>query len=371
MKHKETFLILIIMLLAGSCNNGKMGKGEAEIVDFGDGAKFEAIQSRIADVSYLPLETNDSSLFSTAGKVLFRDGMIYVGDFTIGKICVFDSEGKCQLVINSVGRGPGEYAMIRSFTVDDHYIDVMDLMLMKLLRYDKKTGRFAESLDLTVFAYDVESLGNGDFIFCYVPLQGTGKLPFNQSAHRVFITDSKLNIKKRMIEYSPSGFDLIGGLRSFSVSDDKISLLDFQNDDYYVFNIEDGRMLEKVHVVFSNPIPETLQYDASALNAGFSFMVSSPFLCGNYVSLMAKVGDGGGFYEYDFSTGKLLSNAEHEMGTFFYNIVGSHDGSFVGLITGWSSNYDSFIERGFKRADPASETAIRSDDPVLIFYNLK
>ncbi len=47
---------------------------------------------------------------------------------------------------------------------------------------------------------------------------------------------------------------------------------------------------------------------------------------------MVRVGDGGGLFEYDFSSGKLFSNSEKETGSYFLNIIGSHDGSFVGLL---------------------------------------
>ncbi|MBQ6253097.1 MAG: 6-bladed beta-propeller [Bacteroidales bacterium] len=363
--------ILLFLFLAVACHNGRKADEDTKVIDFGDGTKSEAIQNHISKVTYLPLETNDSSMFATVGKMLFRDGMIYVGDFISGKICVFDSQGKSVLVLNSRGRGSGEYVTINSFTVDDTCIDVMDLTQLKLLKYDKRSGRFVESLDLTVFAYDIEALGNGDFIFCYAPLPGVRVLPIQQSEHRIFITDSKLNVKDRMVEYNSEKYDLFRGLRLFSTSDDRLSLLSFQDNGYYVFDKEDGRLLEKVHIAFSNPIPEVSKYDVSALNGGYSYIVSSPFFCGDYASFMTKVGDGGGDYEYDFSRAKLLFNSPQVKGTFFFNIAGSHNGAFVGLITNWSATYDRLLENGFQKADPASEAAIRNDDPVLIFYTLK
>ena len=368
MKHS---ILLIIPLLVMSCYNSRNKSIASEEIVFGDGTKSEAIQSRISDISYLSLETNDSTMFSVANKVLFRDGVIYLGDYTNGRICVFDSKGKCNYVINSQGRGPGEYIMIQSFTVDDLFIDVMDLMQKKLFRYDKKSGHFSESLDLTVYAHDIEALGNGDFIFNYAPLEGAGK-PAGQSLHRVFITDSKLKIKNRMIEYSEGKHDLIGGLHYFSTSDDRISLFSYQDDSYYVFDRQDGRLLEKVHIAFSNPIPEGFKSDMSSLSSGYSFIISSPFFCKNYVSFMAKVGEGGGLYEYDFVNDTLFSNSEHETGCFLFNIVGTYEGVLVGLFNNSSTFYDAIVEnKGFKKADPASEAAILKDDPVLLFYALK
>ena len=358
----KRFLFLIIPLLAFSCNTVKNVTDETKVIDFGDGTEFEAIQKYITDISYLPLETPDSVSFSPLIKVLFRDGMIYVGDFINGRICAFDSNGECELGLNS---------FLNSFTVDDSCIDVMDLVKSKLFRYNKKTGQLAGSLDLTVYAHDIEALGNGDFMFCYAPVQGAGN-HFQQSAHRIFITDSELNIKDRMIEYSLFNHDLVGGLCNLSISDDRIVVPAYQDDDFYVFDRQDGRLLEKVHVAFSNPIPETLKSDDSAGSAGYSFIASSPVLCGDYVSFLAKVGDGGGAYEYNFATDTLFSISEHEKGSYLFNIVGCHDGKYVGLITKENCDYDTLVELiGFKKADPDSEAAIRRGVPTLMFYTLK
>lgn len=361
----KRFLLLIIPLLAISCGNGGKAGDEPKVIPFGDGQTFEAIQKHVSEVSYLPLETNDSSRFSSAGKVLFRDGMIYVGDYTLGKICVFDSTGGCRMVLDSVS-GPDT---MWSFTVDDTWIDVMDLMRLKLNRYDKESGELAESLDLPVFAFDIEALGNGDFLFCCMPMGG--RPPIQQSAHRIFITDPDLNIKEEMIEYSVFTQDLIHPRPLLTVSDDRISMFSFQEDGYYVFDRKDGHLLEKVQIAFSNPIPEQLKGDGVSLSGGYSFIVSSPYLLGDWTSFMAKVGEGGGLYEYDFANGTLFSISTQEKGTYLYNIVGTLDGAFVGLISHWSANYDLLVENGFQKADSASEAAIRRDDPVLIFYKVK
>lgn len=367
--NMKRFLLFIIALISISCSQKSANQNTKEI-NVGDGREFEAIQDRISDVRYLPLETNDNCLFANAEKVLFRDGMIYVGDYANSSIHVFDSDGSHKLTLKAQGRGPGEYFAVNSFTVDREFIDVLDLVQLKMHRYDRITGQFAESRDLPVYAFDVEALDNGDFIFCYVPLYGAGT-PIQQTSHRVFITDSELNVKDRMIEYSENKFDLIGAQRYFSVSDDRIALFCFQDDGYVVFDKKDGRIIETVHLDFSNPIPENARYDQSALASGYSFIVASPFLCGTYASFMARIGDGGGIFEYDHATGILLSNAEQKPGSFLLNLVGSHDGAFVSLLANGSSYYDALLEKGFQKADPASETAIRRNDPVLVFFQMK
>ena len=67
-----------------------------------------SIPDRIRRVDFLPLEFSEAAAVRRADKLLFRNGLIYVGDFGSRKIVAYDMAGRVSFVIHRHGRGPGE-----------------------------------------------------------------------------------------------------------------------------------------------------------------------------------------------------------------------------------------------------------------------
>lgn len=72
----------------------------------------------IADVRYVPLETNDSCLISYPNKIVMRDSLIIISDTQQNEIYFFNSEGKYLSKISHHGRGPLEYYDVYRTCVD-------------------------------------------------------------------------------------------------------------------------------------------------------------------------------------------------------------------------------------------------------------
>lgn len=69
----------------------------------------------LSRVDYIPLK---GTLMGEINKILFHHDRIYMGDHLQDKIMWFDMQGNFINMIDSVGRGPGEYLEYVDFTID-------------------------------------------------------------------------------------------------------------------------------------------------------------------------------------------------------------------------------------------------------------
>lgn len=93
----------------------------------------------IADIRYIPLETNEESVIGFARKVSFGDDKIFVYDGRGDQILIFDNDGKYLSKINRKDAGPHGYNKITDMTVDfdSQLVYIMDLSYpRKLKAYD-------------------------------------------------------------------------------------------------------------------------------------------------------------------------------------------------------------------------------------------
>lgn len=72
----------------------------------------------LADVRYVPLETNDSCLISFPHKIVMRDSLIIITDKQQDEIFFFNTDGKYLSKISHKGSGPMEYHRIYQSCVD-------------------------------------------------------------------------------------------------------------------------------------------------------------------------------------------------------------------------------------------------------------
>ena len=58
---------------------------------------------------YIPLETNEHSLFGDIEKIIIRNGKIFISDNFKSSVFIFNINGKFENKINNAGNGPYEY----------------------------------------------------------------------------------------------------------------------------------------------------------------------------------------------------------------------------------------------------------------------
>ena len=106
----------------------------------------------IADVEYIPLETNEKSLIGTTEFQAISDKYIIIGDMKYFQIIIFDRQGKFIRCINKRGQGPGEYTSFYAFDVD---FDKEEIFIMTLYPRQTMWVYSFEGNYLREFKYDV------------------------------------------------------------------------------------------------------------------------------------------------------------------------------------------------------------------------
>lgn len=117
---KNNILLLFLILALSACTNQlkKPIDSTLPILDLTkDYPKKELDIHEIADVEYIPLETNDSSLIKLGHALTISEKYIITYDF-IGPIFIFNRKGKHIRSINHYGPGPKEHRTIFSLAVD-------------------------------------------------------------------------------------------------------------------------------------------------------------------------------------------------------------------------------------------------------------
>lgn len=360
-------LLLVTCIFITACTHNIQKPGIDRVLEFSD--KDRSLPGYVDSVSFLPLETEGDFIFRNIDKMVFRNGNIYIGDYRSRKILVYDKDGKGHLALDRTGRGPGEYLDMKSFTVDDEYIYVLDNQMGKVDRYNASTGAFGGSSDVPFIAWDMEVLDNGGFIFAFAPMEG-GRLDHTQPPYRIFITDSEMKITENLFMYGGDEYDLIGYPRYFSVYGDDIVYSSFAFDGYVLFDRKTGALKETVGIGFSRGIPEKSRKDHAMLSLSYNYLLSVPLLCDGY--LMAEISNGDYIdnFMYDPQKSVFAGNPEEGGKNFIYSPVSSFKGSFVSLVTDIVL-YNDLTAAGLDRAPSEIEQKIEKGCPVLVFYHMK
>ena len=323
----------------------------------------------VESILYLPLETGDTCFFRNADKILFENDLIYIADYRTGQVLVYESDGSLHSVLDRKGRGPGEYLDMMSFTVDSDFIYVLDNFNRKIFRYGSRDCRFdsVENLDFT--AWDMEVIGDGNFIFAFSPLAG-GQLTSPQAPGRILITDSDFRVKETLFDYGDNEYDIVGQRRYFSVDGDRLIYSSIYFDGYIVFDRTDSDRRQVVGIEFGNPIPASVREDPSVLDKSYNYQTMTPIACGDYIMLEVAEGDNIGNYMYNCDTERFSRNPDTLCRNYLYYPIASHDGCFVSLMES-ESVYDEFVAAGFGKGDSRVERNLKDGNPVLLFYRMK
>jgi len=140
--------ILFITIALFSCHQND--RGNSGIIFIDANMKYPELElklSDIADISYIPLQSNDNIFgYLSANRALFVYGdKIFIGDMTLSdpKLLVYDHTGTHLKTFGSYGRGPGEYISLRRFVVDTltNEVTIYDFSQRKIIVYSIE-GKF-------------------------------------------------------------------------------------------------------------------------------------------------------------------------------------------------------------------------------------
>ena len=168
---KKLLLFLsILMFLQCKTSTGKQGAGDLAEIDISQNyPEREMYLQDIAQVEYIPLETNDNLLLgNTANIVYVSDNYIIVRNMREGDVFVFDGQGKSKFSFNNKGQSGTEYFVIYSMAFDEKakeiYIADRFSASPKFLVY-AEDGKFkrsfpfpADFLPRDMYSFDDETL---------------------------------------------------------------------------------------------------------------------------------------------------------------------------------------------------------------------
>lgn len=150
----ELLLSTILLTIVPSCSNReKIGSETIGIEKSELETKFSDEFSELYDsVEFIPLETQDSSLFASISQAIITDDAIFVratfsDDSAEARILQFGKDGSFVQQIGSIGEGPGEYMSIDQMVIVKDTIYAFDEWNLCSHAYSACDGKYLFSTD--------------------------------------------------------------------------------------------------------------------------------------------------------------------------------------------------------------------------------
>lgn len=352
---KNIKLIFLMILGIYSCSTSMKNNGTVDIIAFTEKSEV-FIPDYVDSVFYLKLQTCEEAFLSHLSKVIIKNDQIYIGDFIHHKIVVYNMDGSFNFSIDKKGRAPQEYLEIKSFSVDDSAIYIIDNFRRNLQIYDVKTGDYVSTKKMPFVAWDLEVLNKGKIVFAYSPLKG-GKLLKEQPNYRLFFTDKELNVLKTLFPFSNSEFDPIAKNSFFTLSKNKVIYNWCINDDFYAINKDCIDSIQMYTIDFGDKkIPQFGRQNFNLINNRYNYIYATPVINGNFIAFEVAKDDYFECYLYDICNRKMASNPENNMlNTMSFPQCIDEKGHFLYIIEN-KEYYDDLIADGFFKASEDFES---------------
>jgi hypothetical protein len=196
MTMKFYFLLLIVTVICGCTSrqkNENVTDDRAEdsffTIDFPlllSNSREVPLSGIAESIEYIPLETNGISVLGRINDVKFSKDYIFIHSFGNILLSQFDRNGKFIRYIGKEGRGPGEYALIRMFSLDEEnrliYIHPnwsrgllvysFDGEYLKTIPFIRDERRITWSRDSLFICFSEPSVGNEENVFTEINSKG-------------------------------------------------------------------------------------------------------------------------------------------------------------------------------------------------------
>lgn len=274
-------------------------------------------------------------LFDRVSDVKFRADRIYLllrRRHNDTRLLVFDRQGRGVHVLDRRGQGPGEYAQISAFDVDEKgNIHIVDGNRDRLLVYDAQGG-FIRGENLPFEADDLRALPTGDYLFV---LNTWNRKASARS--KVVLTGADLAVKQAYFRYPEEvSMNMILSKNMFSDVPGGITVLnESMNDRMYLFDRQ-GTLVDSLCVDFGRfTIPEAEKADVERnvyRNPAYRCLTGASSVSGAFLSGNMYHGD---YHSYvmDLDENILYSGEGAEEADALSAIVGfSPQGEIVSYI---------------------------------------
>lgn len=172
-------MTLCILLVSCTATPDKASRQSIPVIDWSVKPGSEVLDLEdLADIRYIPLETNDSCLIKIGTGLAMGNDSIAVTDITLQKMFIFNSSGQCVGIIDRQGNGPEEYPMMSTTAVD----------------FNRKEAYIYTNYGNKILTYDL----NGNFINkCTIARPGEYEAIYNYN-DSLLIAHDKTNLSMAM-----------------------------------------------------------------------------------------------------------------------------------------------------------------------------
>jgi hypothetical protein len=166
MKNNILLLIGFILFSFLRCTTSKEYIGDLQILTLSSDVKRDLLDTVCFKSSqFIPLETNNNSLLKRITRICNDDGKLFVFDKLLGKVVVFNMEGKYLTDIHRVGNAPSEYVGLMDFCLD---VNQKQILLLcdhpyKIMRFDY-SGEFINETKVNNLYFNI--IANSNHVYC-------------------------------------------------------------------------------------------------------------------------------------------------------------------------------------------------------------
>lgn len=368
--RKLLCLWLLVGLMACREEKDDTGLHFAETLEFTEDCSG-LVSDYVDSVRYLVLADTGVAGLRQMTKVLFHNGLIYVGDFPSHRIVVFDMTGVPTLVLDKQGRGSGEYLRITDFSVDEKHIYIYEDVGERLLAYGCRDGQYRFQKPVPVRANSIAAMPEGKFLLSYNPAM-ISKYD-DHPPYFLFRVGRDMQIERKWMEYDttscempPVGFRLedSGGFVCFSTRlFDGFTLFDKGGDGDCVH----------VKIDFEHKLSEEERRDPQLYDDAKAYtLLRTPLCTKDYFVFSIGFGSHFDTYLYDRKN-RVFCRRYGELLDYYkmpFYPMAVHGDEFVSMV--YDDEWYKQSQMGaLTKADSATEQALKNGNHVLIFFTMK
>jgi hypothetical protein len=141
---KSDYLVIISLILFGSCSNAKNISSEKEVFEKSpsqsidlNNVKSGYFSDLFDSIRYVLLEEDKEIPLVHHFKTVIQDDFIYVSDIHLNNLIKYDLNGNLITILKSNGQGPKEFSQIEDFQIVGDTIIIYDGNLGKLIYFNQ------------------------------------------------------------------------------------------------------------------------------------------------------------------------------------------------------------------------------------------
>jgi len=247
------FIIPILIFVFISCGENKTSENFAENIKINFKTNNLSYGDVFKETLAIPLETNKNCLISEISQMKIFEDKIFILDWKLNSLLVFNMKGKFLNKIGTVGRGPGEYIRPRYFYIskNDSLVKVFDAPMKKLICFDVY-GKHIKDIILDKYLDGVGETSSGYWGYC----GGSGNKGVDlkqQKNLKFFIFDSEGHVENYI--KGIENIDNINLSNAYILNDlgESVSFVEPFSPDIY--NLKDGKVSVKYKIDYSGFFP--------------------------------------------------------------------------------------------------------------------